>query len=1122
MSSLIIKITQNGSSQEYLFNKLGPIIIGSDKRCDLVLDDAQIEPKVLEIKVSGGNIFVKEVGARAQIYLDSVILPFLGETRYHDGSCLTLKNTNYQIHISKKEEETLEPPPFFEGEFKECLDRMNLKIREREFELKILDASQEKKKNQLLEIEDKYHKHANEKSKLEVEVGALKTQKDILSQEIRKSTDKNRDEEEKIIQLREFVKRLENEERGLKDTIVAQSLVLTNLKDEREKKSKEVDSQRVLLANLQLDTTQLEEQIKELSIQQENQEREIQEESFKVQKILTNSETALREGARIQGHIAQIMKEKAILDHEVKDVQDVVNKLEAQRKDAISKLNDLKVQIHKEEEHFRKIQEKIKKETEEESNLKIINGELRAELVKAEEKLSLKKNQLNQLDFQNQDATRKLSTVNFELERASLRLKELTSEERAHELKMLAIREDMQNLSRKAGDDKKNLYKEIEEEKTKFGIELNALRALIEEGEREKAKTEADHGLLNIQIEELNSKQRNLNKENAVLEAQVSELTVTKKQTETQIQELKSETLKMEHEKGRAHRELTQLQIKLMDCETQIKEKQEAARVEMENYKRDERSKIIAEKEVYLAEVEAFKQKSMIEVEAEYRRKQNDIHQMKNLAQEQVERIINEARKIEAEITHEANRRLKEATLDAQERETSSHDRIKKAQDYFKEKEVEADQIVTKARIESRDLVKRTEMELLEDLGKRKQKIKKFLTMKQENGLVHIKNMTDQHVAKLRRDEDKSHQKLEEIKRKELKKIARIREEELSRQGEQKDSAMKELKAEKEKNQRQIAELKKQQEAELADKKKTMLEHINSTKFSQQKMWEEELRKEKELFQRTKKDRILNATQAVMNVLVAETGSQGEKEQQIRDKIRSTLEMAIDGQNANAMKEVEQVLDFNPMKRKKVLPVIKKYTLRVGIPAAVAIILLADIGSVRTSLVDAAKEIMKQRNSASEMYVNQQKNEWKEKHTFNPQTIPGYKATFVDNVLYTSDFEKVMDNEEFQNDWILKVHDFMVKDLELSEDVAINYISSEGTLIKELVVARKDLHPQFLDVGMKKLADLETTHLGWLKEKIPGQIKMDKFSAFRKSYFDTFYNEKFQPKRGVATEAPRP
>ena len=1118
MSSLIIKVTQNGSSQEYIFNKLGPIVIGSDKRCDLWIDDSQLDAKLLEVKVSGGNIFVKEIGARGEIFLDSAILPFREETRFYEGSALTLKNLNYQIHITKGQAEIVEPPPFFEGEFKERLERMNFKLREKETEIKQMEVAQEKKRGQIADLENKYHHHATEKSKLEVEVSSLKTQKEHLNLEIRKKTDKNQDEEDKILQLRDFVKRLEHEERNLKDTIVAQSLVLTNLKDEREKKSKEVDRQRMLLANLQLDTSQMEEQLKELSLEHEGQQKEIQNENLKVQKILSNTEAAIKEGNRIQGHMAQLLKEKAVLDHDVKDLQDEVQKLEHGRKDAHHKLIELRTQIEQHESESRKIQEEIKRETEEEMNLKALNGELRSELVKAEEKLSLKKNQLNQLDFQNQDATRKLSTINFELERASLRLKELTSEERAQELKMLAIRDDMHNLSRKASDDKKNLFKSIEDEKTKLNVELNNLRSEIEDGEKQKAKIQSDDALLRIQIEELESKQRHLHKEKTVLEVQVDELKANKIQTEHQIQNLKNETLKLEHEKGRAHRELSHLQIKLQDCETQIKEKHVEARLEMENYKRDERAKITAEKEVYLAEVEAFKQKSLIEVETEYRRKQDDIHQMKSIAQEQVNEIIQEARRIEAEITHEANNRLKAATIDAQERESSSHTRIKEAQEYFKQKEVEADFIINKARMDSRDLVKKTELDLLDDLSKRKVKVKKFLTMKQENGLLHIRNLTEQHVAKMKRDEDKAHQRLEEIKRKELKKMARLRQEEVARQFESKEAVMKELKLEKEKIQLQIQELKKTQEAELAEKKKTMLEHINSTKFSQQKNWEDEIRRERDAFNRSKKERISNAAQAVMNVFIAEAGPQGEREQQLKEKLLSTLEMAIDGQKASAMKEVDQVLDFNPVKRKKVLPVLQKYAIRVGIPAAVAITLLADVGNVRTLIVDGTKDLLKQQHSASEMYVNQQKTEWKQKHTFTPETTVDYKPTFTENVVYTTDFEKVMDNEEFQNDWILKVHDFMVKDLELSEDVAISYISSEGTLIKELANARKDLHPQYLDVGMKKLTDLETTHLGWLKEKITDPAKMEKFADFRKNYYESFYQDKFKVKRDVATE----
>ena len=148
--------------------------------------------------------------------------------------------------------------------------------------------------------------------------------------------------------------------------------------------------------------------------------------------------------------------------------------------------------------------------------------------------------------------------------------------------------------------------------------------------------------------------------------------------------------------------------------------------------------------------------------------------------------------------------------------------------------------------------------------------------------------------------------------------------------------------------------------------------------------------------------------------------------------------------------------------------------------------------------------------------------ERKEKHTFTPAVSEGYKGTYVDNVIYTVDFEKVMDNEEFQNDWILKVHDFMVKELELSEDVAISYISSEGTLIKDLSTARKDLHPQHLDQGLKKMADIEATHLGWLNEKITDPLKIGRFVDFRKNDYEYFYNEKFKQQRGVATEAKQP
>jgi FHA domain len=272
--SLIIKITQNGSSQEYLFSKLGPIVIGSDNRSDLHLDDAHVDPKLLEVKMSGGNIFIKELGSRSQMYLNSVILPFREEVRYHEGDCISLKNTNYQIQISKESHEEIDPPPFFENEFKERINRMNLKIQEKESELKALQENQDKKKDQLTELEEKYHRHITEKSKLEAEVGCLRAQKENFSHELRKNAEKKASEDSQIQELKDYIKNLQNEELNLKEAIIAQNLVLINLKDERNKKVKEVEEQRIFLSGLNLETLNLQDKLQQLKLDHENQEKE--------------------------------------------------------------------------------------------------------------------------------------------------------------------------------------------------------------------------------------------------------------------------------------------------------------------------------------------------------------------------------------------------------------------------------------------------------------------------------------------------------------------------------------------------------------------------------------------------------------------------------------------------------------------------------------------------------------------------------------------------------------------------------------------------------------------------------------------------------------------------------
>lgn len=1107
MSSLIIKVTRDGQSQEYLFSSLGPILVGSGEKCDLHLPD--VEGKLLEVKISGGNIFIKSLGSEQQMFLNSLILPQREEVRYHEGEAITIANSRYQISFIQSEKTQEDPPPFFEMEFKERLEKMNFKIKEKETELKSLTHEEGKKRHGLDELLKTFQKESRQKGKLTAEVEGLRSQKEQLSKELRSNHQKFQDEEGKVRDLREYVKRLENDERLLKENIVTQNLVLRNLRDERDARSQEVEGQRNKLAELELEARKREEELLELAREYEDQEKEITEEAHRVESILVRNQRAVKETARIREHMAQVLKEKTLLDHEVHGLQEEITFLENQRKESHASLVETRAGLSSLDTEKNKLIENIERHKDQEASLKNLNAELRIELMKAEEKLSSKKGQLNKVEYDAQDAHRKLSTLSFEVERADLRLKELNSEEKAMDLKIQGIRQELDLLVKKGQDEKRSLAESHAQDKEKLGAELQRIRIELEDAVRIVGDKDAERVRLETLLQELSGKYRSLQKEKSTLDAQVSEFAVRKTVLQDEIKSLSDEIVRLHHDRDRAQREYSALSIKLLDTETQIKEMLEGAVLEMENLKTQERSRIDAEKSVTLAEVESFRQKSLAEIENEYRKKEEKLHLVKVDVHAEAEKILREARGQEASIIREATRRLNSATEEAEQREKEAHKRVKEAQDYLKGKEMEAELILNRARIDSRELIRKTELDLQQELNSGKKKVKGFLTLKREKGEAHLVKQRQEHESRLRKIEASAQDRLEDLKKRELKKISKLRDSELTNIHLQKELVLKQLADERDKK---MAE----QDEELEKKKKYMLEHINESRFRNQRNWEDEMKKEREHFERTKRDRVANATHAIMNMLGSDVEMVRQEDQLWRKRISETLEAAINGVSLERQKEVEQILDMNPEHKKKILPVMRKFTLRFAVPAAVATVVMADVGSFRTTMVREVAGILRQQESASELYAEKQKNEWREKNTFNPVTTTGYKDTYTDNVIYTTDFEKVYGQEEFQNEWILRLHDFIVKDLELSEDIAINFISSEGTLVNDLVNLRKDLHPKILDQGIQKMREHEATQLIWIVEKIPDESKREKFSSFRREYFDKYYTENYLPGRSMA------
>lgn len=1103
--SFIIKVTQNGSSREYLFNRPGPIVVGSDSACDLVLEDAHMEPKLLEVKLSGERLVIKELGRRAELYLSGLVLPYREETPYKEGEILTLQNLGYQIQIRRVAEEEV-PPPFSENDFKQRLERMSDEFRHREKELKRIVGQAEKKELRLRDLDDRCQSLVSEKNRLSGEVTLLKSSKTHIEGEL-----KDRDKEYKSIAdkealLKGHIERLELEERTLKEKILTTNQSLSRLLEEREAKSKEMDRERLQLSELKASEVQLGSRLSDLKALIAEGEAEVRSEEERLQAILRDTERRTQERRSAEVALNRALGEKTQLDLEVEELKAQLTSLTKELQETEGQLREVRAQIKEGQGELKEIQEKIGRHREEESGLQSLNADLRTEIEKAQGKLRLKKDQFNQVDFECQDTFRRLTTAHFELERVENQLKELSGEEKARELKVLALREEIEGLSRKGHEEKKKLHRETDEERHKQGLIRESLQHEINERKKDLALLEEEHkGLIN-RHEALHNQYQRLQQELKDLKVKIDSESTTKELISREVNQLRHEAFSLTQEKSLREKDLALLKVKLNDLEIEISEREEGARVELETMKREERARLLAEKEVILSEVEALKQRSLIEVDASFRKQQEDLHHLKLRAQEEAAEIRDTGVKIAEDLHKKARERLEAAHQDAEAREKAAHDRMREAQVYFKQKEDEA-----------HALIRKTEVEIRADLNERKKKLKEFIQHKQTRSLAAIEAHQEQSYIRMQRNEERGLARIEHLKRKELKRVAQLRDEEASRLEHLRQEMLKDVNEEKDRTRRALALQRSQQEAELADTKRKVLEHINQSKFSQQSAWEEELKRERQQYEQTKKARIENATQAMVNLMIAEFGVEKATDEASRARIQETLGMAFDGQKAQAMKEVGQVLNLNPELRKRMLPVMKKYALRFGVPAAVALVIFADLGSVRSMAVDYTRHLIKQQNSASDIFVQQQKVAWKEKYTFNPETSIGYKETFTDNVLYTTDFETVMDNEEFQNSWILRVHDFMVKDLELSEDVAINYISAEGTLVKDLVALKKEITPQFKDQGIAKLTAAEEAQLGWLKEKIPDPSKLERFREMRKGFFNTFHAEKF-PKRGVAAE----
>lgn len=134
------------------------------------------------------------------------------------------------------------------------------------------------------------------------------------------------------------------------------------------------------------------------------------------------------------------------------------------------------------------------------------------------------------------------------------------------------------------------------------------------------------------------------------------------------------------------------------------------------------------------------------------------------------------------------------------------------------------------------------------------------------------------------------------------------------------------------------------------------------------------------------------------------------------------------------------------------------------------------------------------------------------KAIYSPKTTPEFKATYVENVLFTTDFLTRLQAQDYQDKWILELNDYFIKDLDVKDTTIIKFVGLESALLKDLVKMKEDADPKNPQVKIAEMKVREKEFRKKLAEIFEDPDKVGRYYKFQEKFWDKYYN----PRRPAA------
>lgn len=185
---------------------------------------------------------------------------------------------------------------------------------------------------------------------------------------------------------------------------------------------------------------------------------------------------------------------------------------------------------------------------------------------------------------------------------------------------------------------------------------------------------------------------------------------------------------------------------------------------------------------------------------------------------------------------------------------------------------------------------------------------------------------------------------------------------------------------------------------------------------------------------------------------------------------------------------------------------IQRFWIKVGSTLAAAmVLLLVGVFSPKfySNLIGSIGSMLSKDESASRYLASVEKA--RERMFFRPEKTLNLKESFVDNILYTSNYLELVFHPDFQTEYVNRFTELFVDEYLISEERVFELMILEKNLNKDLAEMSEGLFIDEKEVGIKKMRELEVS----VDEKIRSLLNSEKnYQSYKKEYRNFVLNFK--------------